>query len=652
MPKGDAKPGEHVDPRGRMPCLWTGEGGNGLWPDAGNWKGGRIPGSSDVVRLVAFSGPATIAIPNTATIGRLEVELQDAEATVILTGNGTLVVTGVDHSRGKPTTLQVMSGTLEIRHPITVEIEGPRFSAWPGGHLRLSSPTVYATIPDLKLAMSQTGRMTLAVPYWEPNMDWDISTSSTQGLGHRIVHYDHDKIEGPIGFSFNKFKEHDADILLITGFRDGDYLRFTENPMLSTDPGKHLRLEGIRFDSWPHQGAAEIAQKDGYWYFVPQGTAVPDTRVHASDQQEAAERAPVVHYPEVHITPLETTVPAPASADHPRNMGGDLARLSDGRWLLAYSQWTTGTTDADASRVVGRLSHDQGTTWGETFVIAAPNETRDTVRMPNFVRLGDGRLALFVRCHQTMDVKWISMMTCRDETAELLDASTWSAPRRVTPAPPGGHVIIAARVIRTRGGRLIVPFATPWPWDRTDGRADRICTSCMLSDDDGKSWFQSRTTLRGPGRGLMEPAVVEFTSGRLMMLMRTQTHRQYISYSEDDGNTWTKATEVTRLTSPESPAALAIEPNTGWVMVVWNRNSNLGTMSENRAPLTVGFSHDEGESWFGFQSLEDEARKSWSYPTIRFLDDFAHVLYYERTETERGETRISLKMQKLAVGPG
>ena len=81
MPKGDAKPGEHVDPRGRMPCLWTGEGGNGLWSDAGNWKGGRIPGSSDVVRLVAFSGPATITIPNTATIGRLEVELQDAEIT-------------------------------------------------------------------------------------------------------------------------------------------------------------------------------------------------------------------------------------------------------------------------------------------------------------------------------------------------------------------------------------------------------------------------------------------------------------------------------------------------------------------------------------------------------------------------------------------
>jgi sialidase-1 len=333
-------------------------------------------------------------------------------------------------------------------------------------------------------------------------------------------------------------------------------------------------------------------------------------------------------------------------------MGGDLERLKDGRLFLAYSQWTSGSTDADSSRIVGQISEDNGGTWGEIFTISEPDETRDNVRMPSFVRLGDGQLALFVRCHLTMDEKWVEMMTCHDESVPILDAASWSVPRRVTPAPPGGHIIIASRVIRTHSGRLIVPIATPWPWRRSDEKKADIRTTLMLSDNDGVTWRQSRTTLHGPGRGAMEPTVVELPSGRLMMLMRTQTHRQYVSYSEDCGETWGKAIEVTRLISPESPAALALEPNTGWTMVVWNRNSNLGTMRENRTPLTVGFSSDEGNSWFGFHNLEDEPGKTWFYPTLRILDGIAHVIYSERTETEAGETRIALKMKTLRVEEG
>ena len=84
-------------------------------------------------------------------------------------------------------------------------------------------------------------------------------------------------------------------------------------------------------------------------------------------------------------------------------------------------------------------------------------------------------------------------------------------------------------------------------------------------------------------------------------------------------------------------------------MVVWNRNSNIGRLSMNRTPLTVGFSHDEGKTWIGFHNLEDEPGKWWSYPSIRFFDGAAHVLYYERIETKLGETRIALKMKSFRV---
>ena len=149
----------------------------------------------------------------------------------------------------------------------------------------------------------------------------------------------------------------------------------------------------------------------------------------------------------------------------------------------------------------------------------------------------------------------------------------------------------------------------------------------------------------------MEPCVLEFNSGRLMMLLRTQVHRQYISYSNDGGDTWTSATEVPHLISPESPAALARVPDTELTIVVWNNNSNSGRHSENRAPLTVGFSNNEGQTWFGFHNLEDEAGKTWSYPSIIFLDGKAQVLYYERHGTRTEDKHFSLKMSRFCINP-
>lgn len=353
--------------------------------------------------------------------------------------------------------------------------------------------------------------------------------------------------------------------------------------------------------------------------------------------------------PDVQIINEQKTLLAEATDEFPRNMGGDIVRLQDGRLFLAYSQWFGGTHDRDGSRVVGCISQDNGDSWGDTFVIAEPNAERDTIRMPSLVRLGDGRLALFARCHQTMLKKWVVMMVCEDESGDVLDGSVWTTPKCVTPEGPGGHVLIAQRVIRTQKGRMVVPVAAPWPWDRTDEKTDDIRTCCMLSDDDGETWRVSQSILAGPKRGLMEPCALELDGGRLMMLLRTQMHSQYISYSEDGGDVWTPAVAVDDLVSPESPAALARVPDTDLTMVVWNHNRNEGGMPVNRSPLTVGFSKDEGQTWFGFHNLEDAPHKTWSYPSIRFLDGKAWVIYYDRIMLPSGETRISLKMSRFHV---
>lgn len=355
-------------------------------------------------------------------------------------------------------------------------------------------------------------------------------------------------------------------------------------------------------------------------------------------------------YPDIQIVNSQVSTLVPASDAYPRNMGADMIRLNDGRLFLAYSQWFGGTHDDNSSRVVGCISRDDGETWSDFFVIAEPNETRDVVRMPTFLRLQDGRLALFARCHHTRDKKWVVMMVCDDESGDVLDASVWSAPTSVTPEGPGGHIIIAQRVIRTTPGRIVVPTAAPYPWDLQQGRktAD-IRSSCMLSDDDGKTWRVSSTLTDGPLRGMMEPCVIELRDGRLMMLIRTQAHFQYVSYSNDGGDVWTPAVEMPDLVSPESPAALAHVPDSNVMMVVWNHNKNEGSHGENRRPLTVGFSNDGGQSWGSFQNIEMEPHKSWSYPSIRFIDGKAWVFYYERVETPESNGHISLKVNRFEI---
>ena len=47
-------------------------------------------------------------------------------------------------------------------------------------------------------------------------------------------------------------------------------------------------------------------------------------------------------------------------------------------------------------------------------------------------------------------------------------------------------------------------------------------------------------------------------------------------------------TEVTRLISPDAPAIIRRDPKTGWLAVVWNRNSNrIENLYSRRVPASA-----------------------------------------------------------------
>ena len=358
--------------------------------------------------------------------------------------------------------------------------------------------------------------------------------------------------------------------------------------------------------------------------------------------------------PAVYLDDLTRQVLIPATETEPRNMGADLIALRDGRLLLGVSRWLGGSHDNDGSEVFGIVSDDGGATWSEAFDMVCPTGTVEAVRMPNFLRLNDGRLACFCRHRTSMIDTWTGMIVCRDETGlGKLGAGPdlWSEPMRISPPPPGRHVLLNNRVVRldqgTSAGRILLPLASPWPWDREDARGSDIRTWVLYSDDDGSTWQCSESMLAGPERGLMEPYIVELDDSRLRMWMRTQVNCQYESVSEDGGITWSEAAPGP-LVSPESPVAVARHEASRMLAVVWNHNRR-GNHTADRTPIGIAFSQDDGASWFGEHILDTSSeasseRCSFSYPSLHFAGDRGFVTYYRNHDR-----RISLVLRRFVL---
>jgi hypothetical protein len=366
--------------------------------------------------------------------------------------------------------------------------------------------------------------------------------------------------------------------------------------------------------------------------------------------------------PAVALHDLDRRLLVPATEAEPRNMGADLIELSDGRLLLAYSRWLGGSHDFDDSQISAMISADGGDSWSSPFDLALPQPGVEAVRMPCFVRLAGGELACYARFRASVADTWVGAILCRDETRLGATADDdprhgprlWTEPRRVTPPPPGRHVLLNNRAVTlrhgSRAGRILLPVASPWPWDEADARGSDVRSWVLRSDDDGHTWQASDSMLAGPKRGLMEPYIVELADGRLRMWMRTQMDCQYESISDDGGATWTDAVPGPLL-SPESPVAVARHQASGLLLIVWNHN-RVGRHTADRTPICLAFSADEGESWFGEQRLDPESgseadSRSFSYPSLHLFGDRGFVTYYENEDRRIG---LALRRFTLKVG--
>jgi len=295
-----------------------------------------------------------------------------------------------------------------------------------------------------------------------------------------------------------------------------------------------------------------------------------------------------------------------------------IVQLKDGSLLLIHGR-SGGRADEAQATVMGKKSTDGGRTWGRAFVIFH-NEGRMCSGAGGWMRLGSGKIGLApCRMNDYDDMKNYFCFSA-DE------AKTFSEPVLITPRP-GYNCPCNGRLIQLDSGRLIYPIAyTP----RSRAKDENYSVLVYYSDDEGTTWRESESELKLPKRGGMEPVIAEIRDGRCMMLIRTQLGRQYQSFSENGGQTWTDP-EPSPLVSPEAGAYLIRIPSTGDLLACWNYDFKPRWHHRHyglRCPLTTAVSKDAGKTWLHVHDLEDDHRYSFGNPTITFVNGYAYTVYY------------------------
>ena len=314
---------------------------------------------------------------------------------------------------------------------------------------------------------------------------------------------------------------------------------------------------------------------------------------------------------------VQRNVLLPPAKGNPRNSEAAMITLADGRIMLVYSRFTGGRGDHAQANLAARFSSDGGATWTTDDRDVTPaGEGGMNTMSPSLLRMKDGTLGLFyLRKNDLTDCR-VFLRTSRDE------GKTWSEARMCT-APVGYYVMNNDRVVRLAGGRILLPVAlhaTP-----EAPRFERhAAISCFYSDNDGATWSQSAKVPGGGAHALEEPGVVELKDGRVMLWVRTDAGKQFVSYSSDGGRTWGDFAP-SNIPSPRSPASIERIPPTGDLLLAWNNNGDVsGKTHGKRTPFNVAISRDEGATWTNVKTLEDDPDGWYCYTAIHFADD--HVI--------------------------
>lgn len=359
-----------------------------------------------------------------------------------------------------------------------------------------------------------------------------------------------------------------------------------------------------------------------------------------------------------------------------RNSEPSFVTLRNGRILLAYCRFGSSFSDHGPARIVTRHSDDGGITWSERDRVIVAREGDTNVMAPSFLRLRDGRIALFnLRKDRTgIDGTYFCRPWVRYSEDEC---RTFGPPVPITRVP-GYFNLNNDRVIQLQSGRLIAPVClhtfrtSSFPTPAHPKPVVSFNPSGLLSfyySDDGATWFESVTNDYGglgTGRAMQEPGVVELADGRLLAWCRAGQGKtpaggnyQWTSGSRDSGLTWMPFKPWKDFPSPCSPLSIKRVPDSPTLLAVWNDHSGRFKTppptpgSKGRTPLVSAISRDRGRTWGDHRLIESSPDRGFCYVAIHFAGD--HVLLGHSAggggPDERGLQRLRVnRIERAGLG--
>lgn len=165
-----------------------------------------------------------------------------------------------------------------------------------------------------------------------------------------------------------------------------------------------------------------------------------------------------------------------------------------------------------------------------------------------------------------------------------------------------------------------------------------------ISDDGGLTWTRSQNNIEVPPHKAggvhkghrwqnlgVEGTIAELQNGHLWILVRTSQDQYYEAFSEDKGNSWSKAQPSRFWGTLTMPCINRLAD--GRLLMLWtnstslpeNKGANLRGGEDaftNRDSHHAAISHDDGKTWIGFREIIlDEHRNRSDYATFNGSED-------------------------------
>ncbi|MEA2062970.1 MAG: sialidase family protein [Gemmatimonadota bacterium] len=320
----------------------------------------------------------------------------------------------------------------------------------------------------------------------------------------------------------------------------------------------------------------------------------------------------------------------------PRCHSSTIIALPDGSLLAAWwngsqegwsdvgSPWDDTGNDLviRASRRPAEKMH-----WEPPCIIADTPDTTDS--NPLFlVAPGGSELWFFHR----MGAPWFKLMW--KKSTDL--GHTWSKPEIFWDKP--GYTLRSS-ILTLSNEDIFIPVMT---YTSPDHILTKAASAFIYSADRGKSWKTTKPIITEPHSN--EPTAIQRSDGSLLAYLRPydpEPGKRFLWQSEsfDRGRTWSKGVR-TAIKNPSCAAQLLTLRN-GHVVLAFNDSR------ENRSPLNLALSLDDGHTWSYKRTLED-APGRFSYPTLtQSADGHIHVSYtFRRTHIKHAEVNEAWIMEK------